>query len=83
MVFRSIWSMVHEISIIICDRIRERKLHREILIQITVWSLLHMIDFGHDSYALDRVYLFTIIQTVILFGLEYWKSLNRKFEVDR
>lgn len=37
-----------------------------------------MIDFYHNAYALDIAYAFYIMQTVALFSLKYWKSLEEK-----
>lgn len=42
-----------------------------------------MIDFVHENYALGIVYLFNMIQMLITFSLELWKSLSGKDRINQ
>lgn len=69
--------MVHEIFLIICESIVQRKVCREIStkILVTFGLVLNMIDFIHEKYALGIVYLFTLTQ-MVLFSLKRQESLT-------
>lgn len=74
--------MNHELSLLIYIRVRKKILSQSSNINVTLKSLLDVIDSVHEGHAPLIVYSFNNVQIVAMFSLKHLRDLNKRFQDD-